>query len=132
MIEDYLEFNRIQATDEYGREPLISSAHGRLSESMIRETVYRWTRPCLHTECPHERDPDTCEAMTSFKASTCPSSRSPHGVRRGALTRMLREGTPEQVVSDRSDVSGDVLEQHYDQRTERERMQLRREFLEDA
>jgi hypothetical protein len=45
---------------------------------------------------------------------------------------MLRDGAPEQVVSDRSDVSGSVLEQHYDQRSERERMELRRDFLSDS
>jgi hypothetical protein len=45
---------------------------------------------------------------------------------------MLREGTPEGVVSDQSDVPGDVLETHYDRRTERERMEIRREFLRDA
>jgi hypothetical protein len=67
--------------------------------------VYEWTRPCLLAECLHERDPDTCEAMQTPKPSACPSSRSPHGIRRGALTRMLREGVPEGVVSDRSDVS---------------------------
>jgi site-specific recombinase XerD len=129
VIEDYIEYNRERVTDDYGREPLISSQYGRLSEAPIRHAIYRWTRPCLMTNCPHDRNPESCEAMQPEKASGCPSSRSPHGVRRGALTRMLREGTPEQVVSDRSDVSPDVLEQHYDQRTERERMEVRREFL---
>lgn len=132
VIEDYLEYNRIDATDKYGREPMISSEYGRLSAAPIRKTVYEWTRPCVHTECPHERDPATCEATQTPKPSVCPSGRSPHGIRRGALTRMLREGTPEGVVSDRSDVSGDVLETHYDRRTERERMEIRREFLRDA
>ncbi|MHC3378220.1 hypothetical protein [Haloarcula sp. H-GB5] len=44
---------------------------------------------------------------------------------------MLRQGTPEEVVGDQSNVSRDVLEQHYDRRTERERMELRRDLLED-
>lgn len=133
VIEDYLQYNRIEATDDYGREPLITSQYGRLSESPIRTTVYAWTRPCVVGEgCPHDRDPEDCEAMERDAESKCPSSRSPHAVRRGALTRMLRDGAPEQVVSDRSDVSTDVLDQHYDRRTELERMEQRREFMEDA
>lgn len=131
VIEDYLQYNREEVTDDHGRSPLITSRYGRLSENGIRSTIYRWTRPCQVATCPHDRDPETCEAMDRDKMSRCPSVRSPHGIRRGALTRMLREGTPEQVVSDRSDVTGDVLEQHYDQRTERERMEIRKEFLED-
>lgn len=131
IIEDYLADRRHEATDEFGREPLISSEQGRLTEAPIRETVYRWTRPCLFGDCPHDREPDDCEAVGTRRYNACPSSRSPHGVRRGALTRMLRQGTPEQVVSDRSDVSGDVLEQHYDRRTERERMEIRRKFIKD-
>ncbi|GGM46441.1 hypothetical protein GCM10009006_29620 [Haloarcula argentinensis] len=82
-------------------------------------------------ECPHDEDPKTCDYMKVRNASECPSSHSPHGIRRGALTRMLRQGTPEEVVGDRSNVSRDVLEQHYDRRTERERMELRRDLLED-
>lgn len=82
-------------------------------------------------DCPHDRDPDECEAMETNRAIECPSSHRPHAICRGALTRMLREGTPEQVVSDRSNVNSEVLEQHYDQRTERERIELRREFIKD-
>jgi integrase len=132
VIEDYINHNRLQVEDSHGREPLISSDQGRLSESSVRVVVYMWTRPCMVAACPHDENPVSCDYMTRKHASECPSSRSPHGIRRGALTRMLREGTPEEVVSDRSNVSRDVLEQHYDQRTERERMELRREFLEDA
>ncbi|WP_121822848.1 tyrosine-type recombinase/integrase [Halostella salina] len=132
VIRDYMENRRIQVEDSHGREPLISSDHGRLTESAIRSVVYMWTRPCVVAECPHDEDPTTCDYMTRRHASECPSSRSPHGIRRGALTRMLREGTPEEIVSDRSNVSRDVLEQHYDQRTEHERMELRRDFIEDA
>ncbi|WP_144901398.1 tyrosine-type recombinase/integrase [Halobellus captivus] len=132
VIEDYITHNRIKIEDSHGREPLISSNQGRLTESSVRLIAYKWTRPCMIGDCPHDKDPVSCEYMSSKHASGCPSSRSPHGIRRGALTRMLRQGTPEEVVSGRSNVTSDVLELHYDQRSERERMELRREFLEDV
>ncbi len=132
VLNDYLEINRIDATDDWGRDPLITTRHGRMSANALRDLVYRYTRPCVvGVDCPHDRDEATCEALESGQASKCPSSRSPHTIRRGAITRMLREGVPEEVVSDRADATSDVLEQHYDERSERERMEIRREFLED-
>jgi site-specific recombinase XerD len=132
VLEDYIEHNRPAVEDEHGREPLIASTQGRFSDTAVRNVVYRCTRPCMVEECPHDRDPATCEAMEPDHASNCPSSRSPHGVRRGSITHHLREGTPEEVVSDRMNVSSEVLERHYDRRTEREKMELRREFLDDV
>ncbi|WP_340101849.1 tyrosine-type recombinase/integrase [Salinibaculum salinum] len=130
VISDYIRHHRHDVTDEYGREPLISSRQGRLTEAPIRQILYRWTRPCMISGCPHDKEPDSCEWMLNdSKASGCPSSRSPHGVRRGSITQHLRDGVPEEVVTDRMNVSSDVLDQHYDQRSERERMETRREFL---
>jgi site-specific recombinase XerD len=131
VIDDYLEYHRHDVLDEYGRAPLIASEFGRLTATPIRRTAYRWTRPCvLGKECPHERDPDTCDAALYREHwAECPSARSPHAVRRGSITWHLREGAPEEVVSDRMNASRDVLEEHYDKRTERERMQLRRDLL---
>lgn len=132
VISDYIEHTRDTVVDDHGRRPLITSQYGRLSEGMIRETVYQWTRPCEIGGCPHDRDPDTCEAMEWNKASQCPSSRSPHSVRRGSITKHLRDGTPQEVVSDRMNASKEILDQHYDARTEREKMEVRREFLKDV
>ncbi|MFC6975653.1 tyrosine-type recombinase/integrase [Halomicroarcula sp. GCM10025709] len=133
VIDDYIRVNRVNVTDDHGREPLISSQFGRMSEGAIRETVYRLTRPCIiDQECPHDRDLADCEATQDKQARECPSSVSPHAVRRGAITRMLRDGTPEKVVSSRSNATSDILEKHYDERSERERAEIRREFLEDS
>ncbi|MCU4926943.1 site-specific integrase [Halobacteria archaeon AArc-dxtr1] len=132
VIQDYIDVHRDDVFDDYGRRPLITSREGRLSATAIRRTIYQTTRPCQYGICPHDRDPDDCEAMLHNKASQCPSSRSPHGIRRGSITQHLRDGTPEEIVSDRMNVSGDVLDQHYDRRTEREKMELRRQFLKET
>lgn len=44
---------------------------------------------------------------------------------------MLRNDTPENVVEARANVSGDVIEKHYDERTDREKMESRRKFVEE-
>ena len=132
MIEAYIQNNRHEVTDDHGRRPLITSAQGRLTESPIRRIVYKWTLPCQIGDCPHDKDPKTCEWVLKDHRASCPSSRSPHGIRRGSITRHLREGTPRDVVSDRMNVTQEVLDRHYDETTDRERMELRREFIKDA
>jgi site-specific recombinase XerD len=130
VLRDYIEHNRPAVTDDHGRRPLIASREGRLSETAIRSDVYQVTRPCVVGDCPHDREPESCEAVDNYgEASKCPSSRSPHPVRRGSITKHLRDGTPQEIVSERSNVSGEILEQHYDQRSEREKMELRREHI---
>lgn len=132
VVEEYLAHNRQKITDDNGRHPLITSSQGRLSEGAVRETNYRVTQPCEIGDCPHDKDPETCEARRHGKRAQCPSSRSPHGIRRGSITDHLRTGTPQEVVSDRANVSKGVLEQHYDERTEREKMEIRRDFLSEG
>ena len=129
-LRDYIDGPRVDTRDEYGREPLLTTREGRASRSTVRDTLYRWSRPCvLGEECPHDRDPDECEAVEFDSASKCPSSRSPHDMRSGAITAHLLDDTPPEIVSDRMDVSQDVLDQHYDRRGEREKMEQRRDYL---
>ena len=130
LLEAYIDGPRHDVDDRYGRDPLITTTQGRPVPSTIQNTVYRITRPCTYgVECPHDRDPDDCEAMESSKASRCPSSRSPHDVRSGAITAHLLDDVPKVVVSDRMNVSQDVLDRHYDQRTDLEQMEQRRKYI---
>lgn len=83
--------------------PLLASSHGRITTGTLRDYVYRWTRPCAYGEgCPHDRDPDTREVREHGSASQCPASVSPA-----------------------------VIEQHYDRRSEKEKMEQRRAYLDD-
>jgi integrase len=131
-LDAYIRYTRIEAEDDYGRNPLFSSRYGRAAKSSLRDSIYRITRPCQYTgECPHDREIESCESMERNKASTCPSSVSPHAIRRGSITRHLSKDVPEKVVSDRMNVSLDVLEKHYDRRSEQEKAAQRRDYLED-
>ncbi|GGL73785.1 tyrosine-type recombinase/integrase [Halocalculus aciditolerans] len=129
VVEKYLNHpTRPDKRDDHGRRPLITTRNGRPTGDTIYKTVLKATQPCRIGEpCPHDRDPETCEARNGRDHySKCPSSRSPHAVRRGAITHHLNEDTPPETVSERMDVSLDVLYEHYDARTEREKMSVRR------
>jgi site-specific recombinase XerD len=132
-LDAYIKYGRMEGEDDYGRTPLFTSRSGRPAKSSLRDSIYKTSRPCEYTgECPHGREIDSCEAMERNKASKCPSSVSPHAIRRGAITQHLSEDVPEKIVSDRMNVGLDVLEKHYDRRTEREKADQRRDYLDDV
>jgi len=134
VIDDWLGQQRPDVEDEQGREPLLATSQGRLHPTTVQSYVYSVTTPCTYTgHCPHGKVIQKCDAATvRTAASKCPSSISPHAVRRGAITHWLSSDVPEPVVSARGNVSMDVLEKHYDRRTEREKMEQRRKYLDDT
>ena len=130
ILADYLDVRRCDVTDEYGREPLFTTKNGRVAKTTLRKDVCAATRPCQWTECPHGREESACSAVEDPESAyDCPSTVTPHPVRRGSLTHHLLNDVPEQVVSDRMDVSQEVLTDHYDERTKTEQMEQRREYL---
>lgn len=133
VVETYLDSpHRSDQTDEHGRRPLITTSQGRPAPSTIRNWMYKWTQPCRIGEpCPEERDPDECKATKHRHLSKCPVSLSPHPIRSGSITAHRDSGTPRQIVSDRGDVSEEILEQHYDQASKRQRMRRRRDHIPD-
>jgi integrase len=131
ILRDYIDGPRDENTDEFGRSPLITTRQGRISRSAVRRTFYRWTRPCIvDGGCPHGKDPDTCEFMAAAKLSKCPSTRSPHDVRKARVTRYRNDNVPRAIVSDRLNASEDVLDLHYDRASDLEKANRRWEFLE--
>ncbi|WP_430639363.1 tyrosine-type recombinase/integrase [Haloferax volcanii] len=132
LLDDWIADQRPDVTDDYGRRPLLATVQGRASKSTLRFYVYKWTQPCRYDgECPHDRDPMSCEALPRNHTSKCPSSLNPHAIRRGSITHSLNNEMPDKVVSDRANVSPEVIEQHYDRRSEREKMEQRREYLDN-
>lgn len=130
VLDDYIEVKREDVTDDYGREPLFTTPTKRLYDTILRKDMYAITRPCqIGAGCPHDRDPDECEATAKKQASKCPSSVSPHPLRRSAITYHLNQDISKEKVSGRADVSVSVLEKHYDARTEDEKAANRKQVL---
>ncbi|WP_135366310.1 tyrosine-type recombinase/integrase [Halosimplex halophilum] len=133
-IDDYLESNHPQVKDEEGRKPLIATPKGRAAKTTIQRDVYRWSRPCaIDQSCPHDVEVADCEArIEANKAYDCPSSQSPHTLRRGQITESLRKGAPVDAVCRRMDITKKVIDIHYDRRDEKEKMELRKQQLQQT
>jgi hypothetical protein len=132
-LNAYVDDVRPDVTDDVGREPLLASSQGRLHYQTITKQAYKLTRPCfIGEECPHDRDPDECEATEYSSFSKCPSSTSHHPIRRSSITHHLLKDVPKEIVSDRMSVSTEVLDTHYDARTIEERRQNREQYLDSV
>ncbi|WP_247729499.1 tyrosine-type recombinase/integrase [Halovivax limisalsi] len=130
-VQDYIDGPRETVVDDHGRAALITTSHGRVAISTCRDTLYRVTRPCWRgEECPHDRDPESCEWTYYAKMSSCPSARSPHDVRSGRVTAHRLADEDRSLVSDRMNASEEVLDKHYDRRSERQKAEQRRRFFE--
>ncbi|MFC7226288.1 site-specific integrase [Salinirubellus salinus] len=115
VLADYIrEIREPQIVDEYGREPLLTTPHGRLAESTARRYSNFATVPCRAGPCPHEFEQDSCEFFSLREARGCPSSRSPHAVRTGAISNLRNKGWPLDEVAERVNTSPERIKRHYD------------------
>jgi integrase len=97
LVDDYILANRNDITDDYGRQPLVTTSEGRIAPSTITKYAYATTRPCEYgQDCPHGEDPEGCDAAGySDSASKCPSSVRPRAFRRGGIIHYLASDVPE-------------------------------------
>jgi len=132
LIRQYLNNpDRDDVTDKFGRNPLFTTDSGRPTVDTIRRDLYKLTRPCVYSDtCPHDRDIETCEAVKNANASECPSSHSPHPLRRWSIEHQIDRGVPKEDLCDRVDVSVPVLNKHYDTRSEERKRKQRLKVLE--
>lgn len=131
VLSDFINENRADVLDDHGRRPLFATTNTRISRTTLQRLVYTATRPChIGKDCPHDENPETCEANSYNDACKCPSSLSPHPLRKGAITYSLNEETPKDVISDRMDVSREVLDKHYNKQSKDEQMDTRRKYIE--
>lgn len=131
VLKDYIEGKRPKVTDQYGRDPLFCTEHQRIERQRAYKDFTAVTRPChVSNHCPHDRDVDGCDAAQSKKkASGCPSSKSLHPVRRGSITYHIQREWPKEKLSERVDVSVEVLNKHYDARSKEQEREGRKQFL---
>mgnify|MGYP006280286771 CR=1 FL=1 len=132
VVQDYIDTNRHDVTDEHGREPLITSqkGDGRLSKSAIRNWCYILTQPCnWGGPCPHEKDPGSCEYREHGQGAGCPSSRSPHKIRKGSITWHRDRGWPIEALTEKANAGEDLIKGVYDQPEEMLRGSSRRSHL---
>jgi len=123
--------DRHDVEDKFGRKPLLTTKDGRPGITTIRRDLYKLTRPCKFSNgCPHDRDIDSCKATKSRYASSCPSSHSPHPLRRWSIEDQIESGVSKELLADRVDVSVPVLNKHYDRRSEERKRKHRLELLE--
>ena len=123
VLADYIETVRTPVTDEYGRESLFSTSHGRRRRSSLRRQTYIATAPCFRNE--------PCDGCAESKNKKCPDAVSPHAIRRGSITHFLTEDVPVEIVEDRMNVSRKVLKRHYDNRSEEVKLEQRRGYLDN-
>jgi site-specific recombinase XerD len=123
LIDEHRAVHRHETRDEHGREPLLTTIHGRITHGSVRRMVYRVTSPCFRGEsCPD------CAGVPDKK---CGEAVSPHAIRRGSITHFLTHDVPIDIVSDRMNVSRKVLDKHYDKRSEKVKVEQRRSYLQN-
>jgi Site-specific recombinase XerD len=57
LLDDWIANQRPAVTDEYRREPLLATSHGRIHGQTIQSHVYAYMRPCVYSDdCPIDRE----------------------------------------------------------------------------
>lgn len=130
-LNDYISVKRENVTDEFDRAPLFTTVNGRISRQGAYKNITALSRPCITSgSCPHDREEENCEAaQQKSKAPSCPSSVSLHPIRRGSITYHIDRDWPKEKLSERVDVSVEVLNKHYDARTKEQERQGRRQYI---
>jgi site-specific recombinase XerC len=134
VLQDYIDQNRFDVTDDHERTPLFTTRQGRITKNTIRRDVQTTFRPCDYDDgCPYDKDPASCEARSNrHKVGECPGVTTGHPLRRGSITHNhLDNDVPKRVVSDRVDVGVQKLTEHYDRQTETRKREIRRDYLDN-
>lgn len=131
VLDEYINRHRNDVRDANGLDPLVTSQRGRPGVETLTQWTYDATLPCVHSACPHGNDPADCQWARHNHTSKCPSSRSPHQLRTGAITYMLDQGIPVEVVAKRVDAKPETIRRFYDKATTLAEMDRRKHYFSD-
>jgi site-specific recombinase XerD len=131
VVASYVRLHRNDRTDEFGREPLLTTKFGRHATTTVRRLVYELTQPCLRGDCPHDQEIESCEFRAHGHESKCPSSLSPHPVRTGRITDLRNRGCDIRYVSGRVDAIPETIRRYYDKPDLGQDLDRRRGVIED-
>jgi len=131
VVDAYVRLHRNDRTDDYGREPLLTTKFGRHATTTVRRLVYELTQPCLLGNCPHDEEIETCEFREHGHESKCPSSLSPHPVRTGRITDLRNRGCDIEYVAGRVDAIPETIRRYYDKPDLEADLDRRRGAIED-
>jgi len=131
IVAAYVRLHRNDRTDDYGREPLLTTKFGRHATTTVRRLVYELTQPCLRGDCPHDQEIESCEYREHGHESKCPSSLSPHPVRTGRITDLRNRGCDIRYVSGRVDAIPETIRRYYDKPDLGQDLDRRRGAMED-
>ena len=131
LLADYLNVTRRNVTDDDGRQPLFATEKGsnRMTKGAVRRRFNIITQPCRYGTCPHDRDPEECEAREHGLEQRCPSARSPHRVRTGSITWHRDCGWPPEALAEKVNATPETIRAHYDHPEKLRRMESRRNYL---
>ena len=131
IIDAWIGGPRPEVKDDYGRDPLITTTQGRVSQGCVQTDAYDAIKPTrIGEECSCDPSGNrSCCANGKSDAYRCEDSEGPHAVRSTSITHHLNQGWPIQYVSDRADCSEKVIKKHYDEATQQEQMERREDFL---
>lgn len=128
-IKLYLQTERPDVTDAYGRKPLFATAQGRAARSTLRRWVYKATS-CRWL---HGGPTDiTCDGSCDPDSNVCSHAYYPHAIRRGAIVAHLSGGLRPDRAGERFNVSTSIIKRHYDPRVKQQRKNDREPAVRDA
>lgn len=111
---------------------LLRPATGVLRKPVYKGTSTRPRGPATTQEpVPSTVTQRNVKVTVGNGSSACPGSVSPHALRRGYVTAARNAGQPKDVTGERVNMSGKVLDKHYDKGSFDEKAERRRSHLKD-